>query len=661
MKKIMKTVPGFLAVLCLAALLFYPGNAFAETSGSCGDGLSWVLSDDGILQISGSGSLTGSSWNNADVLQASIPEGVTSIAEDVFLDCSNMTGFTVAPSNQYYASENGVLFNKDKTVLIIFPKGKSGDYTIPGSVKTILTGAFAFCSKLTSVTMPDSITSLGKYAFNCCSGLTTAVISKGVAVIPQDCFSNCSALTSVSIPEGVTKIEASAFWGCSSLAEVNLPNSLGTGSIAEDAFEGCPLDKGTEEAVSSRLYHQEAPSSSGEYSLKVGETKDYQLSPTIGGTFLEGRFYAESSDESVVTIASLTRNGSINYADGATYYYVLGVTGVGPGKADVTVYADNTKKKVLSKTTFTVTGEAANTSGKTDAGKETFATGFTLAAGEEKECKGESTLGGSLIESPFTAESSDKNVMEIVSIARGGNVNYADGITYFYTVKVKGVGPGKAKLTVYADKTKTKVIGSTTITVTGDAPAKTGDTSAKAGDASANAKEETQKGTSGQKAVKTVTSGGGVYEISGSAAVLTKPKNKNITKLTVPAAVSLNGKKYKVTSVDAKACKGLKKLKTVIIGQNVTAIKKNAFYGCTKLTDLTIGKNVKSIGRSAFQGCKNLKTITFKTAKLTSKSVGAKAFRGTPAKAKVKVPKKKLKAYKKWLFSKGISRKAKIK
>lgn len=66
-------------------------------------------------------------------------------------------------------------------------------------------------------------------------------------------------------------------------------------------------------------------------------------------------------------------------------------------------------------------------------------------------------------------------------------------------------------------------------------------------------------------------------------------------------------------------------------------------------------------GKSAFQGCKKLKTITFKTTKLTAKKVGTKAFKGTPAKATVKVPKKVKKAYKKWLTKKGISKKAKIK
>ena len=79
-----------------------------------------------------------------------------------------------------------------------------------------------------------------------------------------------------------------------------------------------------------------------------------------------------------------------------------------------------------------------------------------------------------------------------------------------------------------------------------------------------------------------------------------------------------------------------------------------------KITKVTIGSNVKSVGKEAFSGCKKLKSIIIKTTKLTNKSVGSKAFSGTNKKVKVKVPAKKLKAYKKLLKAKGISTKAKI-
>ena len=76
---------------------------------------------------------------------------------------------------------------------------------------------------------------------------------------------------------------------------------------------------------------------------------------------------------------------------------------------------------------------------------------------------------------------------------------------------------------------------------------------------------------------------------------------------------------------------------------------------------MTIGKYITAIGTKAFYGCKKLKSITIKTTKLTSAKVGSKAFKGTHKKAVLKVPKSKLKSYKKFLGKKGVAKTAKIK
>ncbi|WP_298771979.1 leucine-rich repeat domain-containing protein [uncultured Fibrobacter sp.] len=92
----------------------------------------------------------------------------------------------------------------------------------------------------------------------------------------------------------------------------------------------------------------------------------------------------------------------------------------------------------------------------------------------------------------------------------------------------------------------------------------------------------------------------------------------------------------------------------------VAYVEANAFKNNKKITKVTIGNNIVTIGKNAFYGCKKLKSITFKTAKLTSKKVGSKAFKGTPKNAVVKVPKKSLMTYKKFLYKKGLNKKAKI-
>ncbi|MBE5942340.1 MAG: leucine-rich repeat domain-containing protein [Lachnospiraceae bacterium] len=156
------------------------------------------------------------------------------------------------------------------------------------------------------------------------------------------------------------------------------------------------------------------------------------------------------------------------------------------------------------------------------------------------------------------------------------------------------------------------------------------------------------------------------YKVTTSSATngtveFTKPKDKKVKKVVVPDTVTINGITYKVTSIAKNAFNGFKRLEKVTIGKNVITIGDKAFYKCTKLSKITIPAKVSKIGKQAFYGCKKLKSITIKTKKLTSKKVGSKAFTGTPKNAKVKVPSKSLKSYKKFLYKKGLNKKAKIK
>lgn len=94
---------------------------------------------------------------------------------------------------------------------------------------------------------------------------------------------------------------------------------------------------------------------------------------------------------------------------------------------------------------------------------------------------------------------------------------------------------------------------------------------------------------------------------------------------------------------------------------SVTEISAKAFQKNRKLKKVTIGKNIAKIGKNAFAGCQNLKSIRILSSKLTAKKVGAKAFSKLSAKASVKVPKAKKKAYQKFLYKKGLPKTAKIK
>jgi len=134
---------------------------------------------------------------------------------------------------------------------------------------------------------------------------------------------------------------------------------------------------------------------------------------------------------------------------------------------------------------------------------------------------------------------------------------------------------------------------------------------------------------------------GATYKVTGAkvknpTVTYVKPK-KNVKKVSIPATITVKGVKYQVT-----------------------AVSKDAFKNNKKVTQVTIDKNVNNIGKNAFYGCKNLKKVIIKTTKLTKKTVGKNAFKGIHKKATIKVPKKKLDAYKKILKNAGISKSVKV-
>ena len=104
--------------------------------------------------------------------------------------------------------ENGVLTKYN---------GAGGDVVIPDGVTSIGDSAFENCSSLTSITIPDSVTSIDNYAFFNCSNLTSVIIPDSVTSIGDYAFYKCSSLTSITIPDSVTSIGNRAFENCSSL------------------------------------------------------------------------------------------------------------------------------------------------------------------------------------------------------------------------------------------------------------------------------------------------------------------------------------------------------------------------------------------------------------------------------------------------------------
>ncbi len=127
-----------------------------------------------------------------------IPDSVSSIGKEVFDRCIQLENIIVDTNNQYYSSNNGVLFNKNETVLISYPAGnKRLEYNIPNNVISIEAVAFNCCKYLSSVNMPNSLTDIGSGAFEYCEKLIDIIIPKDIKSIGNGAFFDCTNLTDV--------------------------------------------------------------------------------------------------------------------------------------------------------------------------------------------------------------------------------------------------------------------------------------------------------------------------------------------------------------------------------------------------------------------------------------------------------------------------------
>ena len=115
--------------------------------------------------------------------------------------------------------------------------GQKEKVIIPNGVTSIEDEAFKDCSNITSIIIPNSVTSIGNSAFSGCSSLTAIKIPHGVASIFASTFENCLSLTNISIPDSVTSIGSHAFEGCSSLSSITIPDNIT--SIDSFAFKDC--------------------------------------------------------------------------------------------------------------------------------------------------------------------------------------------------------------------------------------------------------------------------------------------------------------------------------------------------------------------------------------------------------------------------------------
>ena len=208
-----------------------------------------------------------------------IPSSVETIGEGAFSCCGTLTSINVDSENKYYTSEDGVLFNKDKSMLINYPFGKSvKEYAIPDSVTSIGNMAFYSCLNLTTITIPDSVTSIGACAFYYCERLTSITIPDSVTTIENGAFESCDSLTSITLSDSLTSIGNNAFSRCYYLTSITIPDSVTT--IGSGAFDECKrLTSITIENPDCIIYDSESTISNYYYE----STDEYLFNGTIYG------------------------------------------------------------------------------------------------------------------------------------------------------------------------------------------------------------------------------------------------------------------------------------------------------------------------------------------------------------------------------------------
>ncbi len=204
-------------------------------------GMTSVTIPDSVTRISGSAFAACSSLTSV-----TIPDSVTCINHYAFSGCTalttihlsgsvsffgsfwasgcpSLTSVQVDESSQYLCSVDGVLYNKDKTRLILYPQGKSAThFSVPSGVKTLYDCCIRECPALQSVTLPDSVTFIGNYVFSRCPSLKSVNIPDRVYVIGTDSFCQNPLLSEVTIPGSMRQISYNAFSDCASLTTVTI-------------------------------------------------------------------------------------------------------------------------------------------------------------------------------------------------------------------------------------------------------------------------------------------------------------------------------------------------------------------------------------------------------------------------------------------------------
>ena len=558
----------------------------------------------------------------SSLTSVTIPNSVTSIGEWAFAWCESLTSINVNANNPNYCSQDGVLFNKDKTTLVQYPIGNTRtEYTIPESVTSIGKYAFEGCSAIDSIVWnakncADASASEDAPFYAIRSQITSFTFGENVEHIPTYLCYGMEKLTSVTFPHGVTSIGKSAFYGCSSLTSVTIPNSVT--SIGEWAFSGC--SSLTSVTIGNNV------TSIGDWAFDCCKsltsiTCEAATPPTIGGTYT---FYGVSTSIPVYVPCECVEayKAASGWSDFTNIQEPL-------AEYSIEVYVNDTVMGT-AKVNYNTFCEGNKISATPNFGYYfvQWSDGNTENP-RTLELTQDSTLTAEFAQS-FSGQCGDSLYWELVDTTlyitgKGEMYDYKSN-----TIPWKLLVSSIKVLTIAEDVTKlSQSFGSCSVLES----------------IVWNAKHAADTYSDGQYVYPIF------YEIRSQIKSFTLGENveyiptylcigmDKLTSMTIPNSVTSIGEGAfyicssltsvtignSVTSIGKGAFKDCSSLTSVIIPNSVTRIGDAAFGGCSSLTSVTIGDSVTSIGNSAFEGCSSLTSITIPN---SVTSIGSSAFEG---------------------------------
>ncbi len=166
-----------------------------------------------------------------------IPDSVENLDDGFMNETFNLNTIELSKTNQNFILKDGILYNKDMTLLIRATNSIDSKVSIPNTVVKICNGAFYSVKKLESIIIPNSVTTIGKQAFCRCDNLNNIELPNSVTTIEDKAFERCSSITKIDLPNQLLEIEKSLFLFCEKLEKINISESVT--KIHDSAFDHC--------------------------------------------------------------------------------------------------------------------------------------------------------------------------------------------------------------------------------------------------------------------------------------------------------------------------------------------------------------------------------------------------------------------------------------